>query len=758
MTTERSKPGRRPVHSNPTSRNRTARAPYNFIPLPEKIVTVDQEDLPDHDRYAENTCTGWFDCELTTCSPAYVRGMMTFEQHEKYNPAEEKRLPPEELMRLKEERAPFYSAKPIKEGESRAEPMIPGSSLRGLIRSLIEIAGYGKMRWVNNTPKVTFRAVAAAREDPLSGPYKDLIGSFGKNVKAGYLKKAGDGWQIQPALNPKSLGLAERGAYLKVKEARIPNGAIKDFVGFNDSNYWPEYYFVSFNASTKRGKQGPYTSIDQIGDEDRYRYQGTLVCTGSMLEIAKPGLKSPRRNHHLILMPDEKAKSLPLSPELLEDFRDSQTDFQKTTALKIRTEVMEDYLDSLTGFQEDELWQPGGLEDGAPVFYLEKNGEVKWFGHTPNFRVPARNQEDRAATPLDFLPKDLRKNEQPDLAEAIFGWVEEDVQLKLTEGSLEELREEKVPKRVLDALKETKTQDRNEKVLFSQWYRRKEFVALLKEKIGAEHAARFAEKICESAEKDDLTGQRASRVFFSDARFIEAKDGKIWYGNKPLIPSTLGSPKITTFQHYLVQDKSQQHDPDFRQTLAHYGSQSETEIRGHKLYWHKGDNPPDLEATDKQKEKHKQITYIDPIRPGVRFRFRVHFENLRDYELGALAWALQLPDEDGKLYRHKLGMGKPLGMGAVAITASLQLTERIDKEKGRYARMFSDGGLTTGAAQTERKKIRLGFRRLHSATDRARQRASDGTRPHSDAACNAAMARREDRVAGSNPLSLHPAR
>lgn len=193
---------------------------------------------------------------------------------------------------------------------------------------------------------------------------------------------------------------------------------------------------------------------------------------------------------------------------------------------------------------------------------------------------------------------------------------------------------------------------------------------------------------------------KMGRVFFSDAEAIEGQND-IWYSNKPLKPSTLGSPKITTFQHYLVQDADGGHNPDFRQTLAHYASKpkkdnepEETEIRGHKLYWHKGEVPIP-EATDEVRES--QLTRIIPIKSGVKFKFRVNFENLRDYELGALAWSLRLPGDAEKTYRHKLGMGKPLGMGAIAITASLYLTERLDRQSGRYARLFDDGRLASGA-------------------------------------------------------------
>ncbi len=102
--------------------------------------------------------------------------------------------------------------------------------------------------------------------------------------------------------------------------------------------------------------------------------------------------------------------------------------------------------------------------------------------------------------------------------------------------------------------------------------------------------------------------------------------------------------------------------------LSHYGTPTdETRIRGHKQYWHKGEKP-DIEATVKERQLESQVTRISPLATGVSFRFRVRFENLREEELGALLWALMLPGEEGQEYRHKIGMGKPLGMGAIEIS------------------------------------------------------------------------------------------
>ena len=60
-----------PKHTNPTQPDRQAKAPYNFVPLPEKVL--DAEALPTQDRYHAGRHTGWLDCTLTTATPMYVR-------------------------------------------------------------------------------------------------------------------------------------------------------------------------------------------------------------------------------------------------------------------------------------------------------------------------------------------------------------------------------------------------------------------------------------------------------------------------------------------------------------------------------------------------------------------------------------------------------------------------------------------------------------------------------------------------------------
>lgn len=70
----------------------------------------------------------------------------------------------------------------------------------------------------------------------------------------------------------------------------------------------------------------------------------------------------------------------------------------------------------------------------------------------------------------------------------------------------------------------------------------------------------------------------------------------------------------------------------------------------------------------------KVQTRLVTLPPGTVFRSRLTFHNLRVVELGALLWALSFGDEaafgaepDAVAKRHRLGMGKPLGLGEVAI-------------------------------------------------------------------------------------------
>ncbi|MBX3016109.1 MAG: TIGR03986 family CRISPR-associated RAMP protein, partial [Caldilineaceae bacterium] len=302
--------------------------------------------------------------------------------------------------------------------------------------------------------------------------------------------------------------------------------------------------------------------------------------------------------------------------------------------LLIDEQAIQDYRDSLTDFQKEAPFDSiwGCLIEERPIFYVPgEQGRVIYFGHTPNFRIPMRS-------------KDLSRAVTP---------------MDLTPPQLREAAGFDLVDSIFGYVRSTK-------------------------------------------QRPGLPQACAGRVFFTNATFIAAKQ-ELWVSPTLVTPQILASPKPTTFQHYLVQDTTRNHNPNSRANLAHYGTPTPTEtiVRGHKLYWHKRSTQLSNIAETEENlvedwSQDTQHTQIRPVNKGVQFSFRIYFENLLPIELGALLWALALPAQDEeKRYRHKLGMGKPLGMGSVRITPHLVLSDRRDGKtrdgdvrKGRYSQLF----------------------------------------------------------------------
>jgi len=169
----------------------------------------------------------------------------------------------------------------------------------------------------------------------------------------------------------------------------------------------------------------------------------------------------------------------------------------------------------------------------------------------------------------------------------------------------------------------------------------------------------------------------AGRVYFEDAE-LQSNGANVFMDKATL--KILSTPKPTCFQHYLEQPlgtNTNKHD------LCHWDS--EASIRGYKMYWHRNTNGQTGEYGWKERdpipENDTQHAYpIKPAKPGTKFKGRVRFDNLSSVELGALLFSLDLPEG----CCHKVGLGKPYGLGSIAIQADLVL---VDRPK-RYSKLF----------------------------------------------------------------------
>lgn len=186
---------------------RDAHAPYNFIPLPETVVAA-QTPLPSHDRYDTSRFTGRFEVTLTTETPLFVRGMLTPDEveilieHEKSVSMSNRQTSENKKRHPLETKPDFFQL-------SECRPIIPGSSLRGMLRSLIEMITFSKIQPVSDK-QLLYRAVGdttsygRSYREQMLGTDKGAgrLSQFdypAPQLRAGYLRKTNFGYSIQPA-------------------------------------------------------------------------------------------------------------------------------------------------------------------------------------------------------------------------------------------------------------------------------------------------------------------------------------------------------------------------------------------------------------------------------------------------------------------------------------------------------------------------------------------------------------------------------
>ena len=542
-------------HQNPNYDDRTARAPYNFVPLPDKVMPAAEDHL---DQSIYSGYSGFYDCELETASPLFIRGMLTEEEK---NKGEESRNNPEQ-----------YSL------DGGKTPALPGSSLRGLLRSLVEIAAHARPVAVSDQKQV-YRSVDTTNHGE---KFRQRIHAetgdrkYEPLVRGGFIRKRQGDYYIQPARIVNGVSFARikkdlieddlpelAGWYNAGKPSRSDKTLYKEIFIKTDP---PQYHSVRGFLDLY------YARVTGAGIEKEKGFQRAFLL--------KSGHMNNKEREAVIFEPDENKKSL-------DDW------------VKIDYDLAKLYRETLSQWQQKTIGKNGVLQEGHPVFYLFEEGELVFFGHTMMLRLPYKH------SPADLLPAEMKDGEL-DLAEALFG-----------------------------------TQRKG-------------------------------------------AGPRAGRLFVTDARAVP---GQTDHYEQTITPHVLAAPKPTTFQHYLVQI-----NPDDKDELLDYDDK--TALRGFKLYWHKGEIG--VEALSQQGDiKENVSTRIRPVKSGLRFCFRIYFENLSLIELGALQWVLQLAADPR--YRLKLGMGKPLGMGAVAVRSSLALTGRAE----RYQSLFSGSTWQEGRLSAE---------------------------------------------------------
>jgi CRISPR-associated protein (TIGR03986 family) len=310
-------------------------APYNFVPLNKEVFYPDWSEDVSHDIPFKDGESGVIELKITAESPIFVRDSEHGEKFCQYNNKE----------------------------------YIPGSSIKGSIRTVMDVLSYGKLKLQDK--RLSYR--------DLNHPSYEKKAMNGDKIHMGWLREKNKTWHIE------DLGT------VSASESRIK---YLEMEGYLDKSL----------VSKIRNKSQAYEKYFVVKDRKKLETEdGTIVFTGTV------GKKKTRE----FFFPKQVKQELQVPKEVVKTFKQAY------------------YIDGVEENENwKKLW---GKElrkgEKIPVFFQTKKEDGKdiimHFGLSMLYKLPYEN------TILETLKstQDYREKEA-DLCETIFGYVEKDNALK----------------------------------------------------------------------------------------------------------------------------------------------------------------------------------------------------------------------------------------------------------------------------------------------------------------------------------------
>lgn len=395
----------------------TASAPYNFIPFTQKVHSLEEKEQISHLGMSEELNSGVIKYEIEAQTPIFIddgNGEFHKNQYGEYS--------------------------------------ISGSTMRGLIRSNVQILGLSSIEDDIDNYELMYRNVAGRNYEIDRKKYKIIMGedqipvpdgkkgkqmSVVKNVKAGYIYNQNGTYIIYKTVKDKIHNEMGEMNYYILSERKIVNEyqqyeqckskdkyknkdkfAYNFFLTDNDKRmqHKIDFPFIEEDRNGRTHYKGeeskaykPYfeeisyeikniKDVIAVDSPECYEKKGYIISSGKMNE---------KKALYIIPQIDKEKEAIEISPE---DIR----------AFKIDIKKRESKLKNFGGREFFDLPKEGELK---PVFYIEVNGDKNekkrlYFGFTPRLRVfyPKTIQ--------DGIP-DEHKLRKLDYAKSIFGYVDE---------------------------------------------------------------------------------------------------------------------------------------------------------------------------------------------------------------------------------------------------------------------------------------------------------------------------------------------
>jgi len=343
-------------------------APFNFVPLNEKVFFPPWADEVSHDVPFKDGESGSIDITITAKSPIFIRDSVNEEQFCNHN----------------------------------GVPYIPGSSIKGMIRSVLEIMSFSKLNeslFTDNTYSMR----------DLSDSNNFYMKQMKKPTKGGWLKKEGNNYIIEDCGEIGRIKHEEIDKIFKIdfaskfKKGKFGNKA-------DDKTALKKYNMIESDNFTY---PFTHTTTSTVGDK-RYAYDKNSSKIGTIVLTGQPSGRDESRK-----IPSGKAYEFVF--------------FEKRSDIKLDEITVENFLfayfDKRTTEPKESLdwkyWKQK-LNNGekVPVFFQKNGNKIAHFGLSYLYKLPYNHSVKDGIKDIHF------DDTQHDLAETIFGYTNKSDALK----------------------------------------------------------------------------------------------------------------------------------------------------------------------------------------------------------------------------------------------------------------------------------------------------------------------------------------
>ncbi len=343
-------------------------APFNFVPLSDKVFFPDWATDVSHDVPFEDSQSGTIDITITAKNPIFIRDGG-------------------------EDDTKFCN--------HQGTPYIPSTSVKGMVRNVLEIMSFSKMGIYNDD-------TYAVRD--LSSAKNFYMNEMKEGVLCGWLFKDGDGYSIENCGEPYRISHKEIDKALEVSFSSMFTQN-----GFEKTS---EYKYNIVGGSHKEVKVGePYKSKSNPKYDKRLfcRYdaegkKGILVLTGQPTARKNTGKMGDGKGFEFVFMEKEQHKKLDVSTEVFEKFLFAYFD-------KRETEPKES--------PDWKYWKKKlDNNERIPVFFKNNGSNVLHFGLSYLYKLPYENSVSKG------IPNTHIDEKRKDLVETMFGYIGDNEALK----------------------------------------------------------------------------------------------------------------------------------------------------------------------------------------------------------------------------------------------------------------------------------------------------------------------------------------